>query len=271
MSLLLADLKPCVCGSLTSELNSQSLANLPFFTAERRAQQLELEREQRQPYIALKEFWSRLNAIAQNGHNRSRFHLNLFEALICAAALRLAMRKRKPRSDPASAIPNTPEMSRRRSQLLRRVENLARQLQRKLRTEAGEKVSTEFVQRMREYLNSVFGALFHRLPKWAKPPSLRKFYQTVLDEACRLAIERLADMGIREPDAAEVRRLVRRYLTYSRRGRTGFSIQWISTNPDVVRRVLATFITESWAKQERKQQRRKRSRRTNDKTRSVAC
>ena len=83
-SLLLADVKPCVCGSLTIEANFRSLADLPEFSPEQRAQQLEFEREQEQPHIALIAFFRRLNAIAQRGdQDRYRLPVNLFEARIC--------------------------------------------------------------------------------------------------------------------------------------------------------------------------------------------
>ncbi len=229
-----------------------SLADLPEFSPEQRAQQLEFEREQEQPHIALTAFWRRLNAIPQaDDQRRPRLRLNLFEARICAMGLRLGKRKR--RSDPPSSIGNTREMDRRRSRLLHRIENLSRKLQRQFEAAAGRAASSQFSQLFADYRDAIYARLFHWRPTWFQSPSVRKSFIVILDEACKLACQGLNEMGYTETTPAEIRPLIRRFLAYSRRGRIRFSVRDLSDRSPFTRLFLANFIVDSWAKRDRKQ------------------
>ena len=268
LGLLIADLKPLVCGSLTVQLNSMSLVDLLNFTGERRSRQVEFERQQQQPHDALIEFWRQLNAIAQRGdQRRHRVRLNLFEARVCATALRLGRRRRRP--DPASSVPNTPEMNSSRLRLLRRLENLGRQLQRRFRAEAGNSVCAEFKQSLVDFRDAIFARLFNRTPSWVHPTSMRKAYVVIVDEACRLACEGLSVMGVTDIESQQVRRLIRRFLAYRRRGRISFSIRDLSDKSSFTKLRLANFILESRAKQDRKRETNNDNRRSNAKALSV--
>ena len=249
LALVLADLKPFVCGSLTLQRRFVSLADLPGFSAERRARQVELEAEGQQPHLALLAFWQRLNHIGQRtGQAKYRLSLDLFEARVCSAALRLAMRRCAPR--PASAIPNSAEMSRRRSQLLKKVENLVRRLKRQLKAQAGEAVSANFSRVFDDFRGSILNVLFHRQPACLKPVSLRRFHQIVIDKAVKLAREGLLELGT-DADLAQLRPLVRRLLRYNRRDRPYyyFSIPELSNDMAAAKKRLVNFIQGCWKKQ----------------------
>jgi len=233
-------------------LNSRSFADPPGFSPERRAEQLELEQEQKHPHIALINFWRRVNAIAQRGNQeRHRFSLNLFEARLCAIALRLGRRKRK--SDPPSSIDNTRDMDLRRSRLLRRIENLSRKLQRQFEAAAGIGASIDFNLFVADYRDGIYTQLFHWLPKWCKVRSIRKLFIVIVDETCKLACRGLDEMGYPDTTPAEIRPLIRRFLAYSRRGRIRFSVRDLSDPTPFTRLLIANFIVDSWAKQDRKQ------------------
>jgi len=101
-----------------------------------------------------------------------------------------------------------------------------------------------------EYRDSILAELFHRVPKWWRRSGVtRHFYKSIVDYVFGLAMNGLRDAGIKDPDASELRRLVRRFLAYTRRGRTGMGIPDFERFPHVMGNRLAAFIQKRWAKQ----------------------
>jgi hypothetical protein len=261
LRLLIADVKPIVCASLTIKAGWFSLADLPGFTAERRRHQLDIERPRQLLDAALIAFWRRLNRMSGSGQSRHRLQLDYFEANACAIGLRLGRRVRKP--DPASSIPNTPEMSLARSQFLRRVENLIRRLKRKLTTEAGERAAADLKRLFDDYRRGIMNALYPRWPDWVHTGALRQVYKSFVEHAVGLAVEGLLELGVPNGDPDELRLLVRRFLTYCRRGRTGLSVLDLVRDPATAKMRLVSFIRKCRKKQSAKRK-TKNSRRKED-------
>jgi hypothetical protein len=238
LSLLIADLKPFVCGALTVHMRVDSVSRLPWLSTNPQAEQFD------ESLLAL---WRRLNALTcLSEQRRYGLHLDLFEASVSVSSLRLGMRQR--RTDPPSAIPSDAPTSRRRGKLLRRIENLRRRLKRILKAEAGLEGEAQFSRCFAEYRGPILAELFRRLPKWARLTGIKKRYSTIVDYGVRLAMEGLNDVGVRNPDVKDVRRLVKRFLAYTRRNRTGLSIRDFSTDPSHTKMRLATFIQRCWKK-----------------------
>lgn len=253
VQLLLADVKPIVCGSLTVEAGFFSLSNLPGFSPERRARQLEFERQNQQPHLELLAFYRRLSAVVAGhaGQNRYRICLNEFEARAGAVALRLGRRKRKP--DPASSITNTPEMDRRRSRLLRRLVNLSRRLHRKFEAEAGKVAYAEFCKSFADYRDRILDRLYPSRKNRLHRGGSRRPWVAIVDDACQLACQGLKELGYEDTTPQKIRPLIRRFLAYARRGRIRFSIYDLYDISPFTRLRLADFIVKSWEKQVRKQ------------------
>jgi hypothetical protein len=175
---------------------------------------------------------------------RYRFNLNWFEAGICELAVRTAARIRP--SSPASAIPKTSENKALRKRLIRRFENHRRRAYRRLQSDVGKQVAKEMSDDCAVYHKQLRIKLIHP----ARKPSsyILQHKKAFLGRLTALAVEGLQDAGVKDPPVKEVRRIIRRSLQYSRRGRDYMGIPELARNEKLARSYFPPLIIQSWEK-----------------------
>jgi hypothetical protein len=172
---------------------------------------------------------------------RYRFNLNWFEAGICELAVRMAARVRP--SSPASAIPKTSENTALRKRLIRRFENHRRRAYRRLQSDVGKQVAKEIADDCAVYHKHLRIKLIHP----ARKPSryILQYKKAFLGRLTALAVAGLQDAGVKDPPVKEVRRIICRWLQYSRRGRQYMGIPQLARNENLARSYFPAVILHS--------------------------
>ena len=200
-------------------------------------------------HLGLVAFWRRIRDLADNRPQpRYRLSLNAFEAGVSELALRTAAR-----AQPLSTlfnVPKNPANNALRHRLIQRLENQRRQAQRSLINDVGKTDAKLFALHCAAYYADLREELFGPLLKWYKP-FLRSKKQ-LLDRFTALAMEGLKQAGIPEPPPKDVRKKIRQYLAYSRRGRGYHGIPFLVRHLNQARGYFTALILASWERTKQK-------------------
>ncbi len=175
---------------------------------------------------------------------RYRFNLNALEATLICFGLRVAARS-KP-SYPSSVLAKSSGNTTIRNRLIRRLENHRRRAVRKLESDVGKSIATDFCHRLRDYQRELRLTLLCPPLKPAERIQHRRV--AVLDKCTAVALQGLSEAGVLDIPLADVRKEVRKHLHYSRRGREYLSVPELLRNEDFSRRQITSLILASWRK-----------------------
>jgi hypothetical protein len=192
------------------------------------------------PLISL---WKRFNLMAANDQERYRTRLNAFEASMCGMALRAAARTERTNKAPGGS-----RVVCRRSELMCVIENHRRRAIRRFKSSVGAEASADTATELRAYQSLITTDLFRRWPKYRFGSP--EHYKQRVNEFVAYAKERLEEAGPPIPPDREIRRLVRSFLRYIRRGRYAFSIPQLLDDKELAMSVLAAFILQRWSTEE---------------------
>jgi hypothetical protein len=227
--LLLSSLRPVVCASLslvyrTDDVNPEHVTEQPsgFHVFH-------------DPLIRL---WQRLNLLAEREQQRYRTQLDAFEAAMCGLALRAAGKRERSEKSSAGS-----QAASRRSELMRTIENHRKRAGRKFKLTVGADAAAEAAMLLREYEMRLRPK---SLPKWLKFRAPFKYRKVWINKLVGYATERLLEGCPPIPPATEIRRLVRLFVRYVRRGRYQFSLRKLTEDKESAMPVLAAFILQRW-------------------------
>ena len=152
-------------------------------------------------------------------------------------------------------VPKNPANNALRRRLIRRLENHRRRAQRSHINDVGKTDAKLFALHCAAYYADLREELFGPLLKWYKP-FLRSKKQ-LLDRFTALAVEGLKQAGIQDPPLKEVRKKIRQYLAYSRRGREYHGIPFLVRHLNQARGYFTALILASWERTKQKLQNKK--------------
>lgn len=183
--------------------------------------------------------WKRFTLMATTNQGRYRTRLDAFEASMCGMGLRAVARRER-----TSSTPINPRQGSRRLDLMRTIENHRRRAIRKFKNTVGAEASAELATKLREYQSLLLTDLFQRWPKYRD--NSQSLYKQRINRLVAYATEGLQEATPPIPPANEIRRLVRLFVRYIRRGRYAFRIRELLINKELAMSVLAAFILERW-------------------------
>ena len=187
------------------------------------------------------DLWDRLRELS-SGPQQSRYRLTLdvFEAALCSSALRAA---RRTKGDPVlrSTVLNLGKAKQRRAELLSRMENYRRQLQRRFKAELDNPARAAKLQAgFDRYRKTLVRELLRRIP--IVPTNFARMERELFETLVTSAQEGLNEAGSEIPPARELRRLVSGWLRRVRNFRAGIGMRELFSDPSIGKGPLTTFI-----------------------------
>lgn len=176
---------------------------------------------------------------------RCRFRLNMVQLLFCQLAMRNVMRPTR-----ALRARFTFRAHRGAKKTCAKLEALRKQAKRQYQEVYGARSYHELTSTWHLYLDCLRMRLSGRLPRalrgWKRPfPSSRMLF---IDALVKSVIRELSRTGAEIPPPEELRRLVRMFLRYIRRGRMNLSISDCFRSTDAVAPEVADFVKNRFGK-----------------------
>ena len=126
---------------------------------------------------------------------------------------------------------------------MRKIENHRRRAGRKFKLTVGAETAADLAIRLRQYEIRLRP---EALPQWMKCRKSAPYRKTWIDILVGYATEGLHQAGPPIPPTDEIRRLVRLFVRYVRRGRYQFSILGLTKDKELAMPVLTAFILQRW-------------------------
>jgi hypothetical protein len=189
--------------------------------------------------------WVRLDKLKSKvQQSRYRLSLDYLEVGLCVTALR-AMRRTRGRPWPGSMTDDPTAVKRRRSGLIRTLENCERRLQRRFKhNERNPELSERMLHQFSLYRKRIVHEFF-------KPDGSNGLAAT--KHSLFLTLVKLAEDGLREagheaPPNKELRKLVSRWLRDVRRYRVALGQRILYHDPSIAKSRLIPFVEKAWNK-----------------------
>ena len=182
------------------------------------------------------ELWMKLNGRTQT---RLRLRINFIDLSACIFAVRVGREYER-------------HVQKKKHKVLENLEaktviaNLERQLKRARRAyaaDAGESAYKEMRARWFAHLRWIRMHLAYFRPQRIKTQP-RLLQRMIVDQACESARAGILKRKYEPPPEKELRRLVRLYLRYVRRGRRGVTIQVMINRPRLAEELLSNFVLD---------------------------
>jgi hypothetical protein len=182
-----------------------------------------------------------LEQVSSSPHqSRYRLAFDVFEAALCCASLRATLRT-KGRACLPSTVRNIGKAKQRREELVRRLENYLRQIQRRFKAELDNPArAAKLLAGFDRYKRTLVQELFRHYPL---VPSRRRAQQLRLFRTLvTIAQEGLHEAGSEIPPDKELRKLVSQWLRDVRRFRAEVGMPQLFHDPSVGKQYLVTFV-----------------------------